>query len=78
MSRSNKVYVEELEKMRQERHQAEKDLLDRDLLAALKKAREYVANYHSVLASAAGHEETIVKPDLDYIDQIIAKAEGRE
>lgn len=48
-----------------------------ELLEALKKAREYVAKLHGSIAGAIGHENTIVKPDLDLIDAAIAKAEGK-
>lgn len=48
------------------------------LLEALKKAREYVVNCHSILASVTGHNETVVKPDLDSIDEVIAKAEAKK
>jgi len=48
-----------------------------ELLEALKKAREYVAKVNGSIAGAIGHENTIVKPDLDLIDATISKAEGR-
>jgi hypothetical protein len=47
-----------------------------DLLEALKKARDYVAKVNGSIAGAIGHENTIVKPDLDMIDAAIAKATG--
>lgn len=49
-----------------------------ELLEALKTAREYVQAAHGSMSGAMGHNDTIVKPDLDAIDTAIAKAEGRE
>jgi hypothetical protein len=48
-----------------------------ELLEALQKAREYVAKVNGSIVGAIGHDNTIVKPDLDLIDAAIAKAEGR-
>lgn len=54
------------------------ELEDRDeLLDMLKLARQYVHAQHAIIAAACGHQETIVKPDLDKIDTVIAKATGR-
>ena len=49
-----------------------------DLLYALKLARGYVEAMHNNIASAMGHERTVIRPDLDVVDAAIAKAEGKE
>ena len=51
---------------------------DGDLLAALSKARGYVMSMHTNIAKALGHENTIIKPDLDMIDAAITRARGQE
>ena len=45
-----------------------------ELLAALQIARGYIYLTHCQLASAIGHEETTVRPDLDRIDTTLARA----
>lgn len=47
-----------------------------EMLEALKLAREYVVRVHGTIASAQGHENTIVKPDIDKIDAVLAKVGG--
>jgi hypothetical protein len=52
-------------------------IADRDeeialLRSALLLAREYVVRVHGTLVSAMGHENTLVKPDLDKIDAALS------
>lgn len=49
--------------------------INAELLAALVRAREYVAQTHAAVAGAAGHDN-LVSPDLALIDAAIAKATG--
>ena len=50
----------------------------RELLEALQIARSYIYLTHCQLVAACGHEDTAVRPDLDRIDQTIAKALRQE
>ena len=49
----------------------------REVLDALRLAREYVAKVHGSIAGAMGHERTAVKPDLDKIDAAIRILESK-
>ena len=47
-----------------------------ELLTEIKIAREYIRSLHGSLTNAMGHDKTTVKPDLDRINALIAKADG--
>jgi hypothetical protein len=47
-----------------------------DILEAFKLARTYVHTLHSTVATATGHERTVVRPDLEKVDAAILALEA--